>query len=260
MHGSEREDVTMKAVILTLVATLTLALAAVGEAAVIATWSADLDAIFVPPTVFSAGGGVTTAEPKELSWGDAVSPRSRLLFGDALTAVPLETNGPAIDGVPLTHENRILSLDVATLQSGTILLSVDLTSVPPGDASSLSFERTLRFIETDNNAVPCPAGDGQPCDDFLVFSNASLEESQFVIDDTLYTLVVSLDGLTPLSSEACATLGFAAGCRGLITIEDADNLFTPQVRLVAQAIPAPGAWLLLLAGGAGLLTTVRRRR
>jgi hypothetical protein len=248
----------MKRMILAVAAALSM-LASTADAAIIENWSADLDAIFVPPTVFSAGGGVTTAAPKELSWGDAVSPRSRLLLGDALTAVPLETNGPAIDGVPLTHENRILSLDVATLQTGTMLLSVDLTSVPPGDGAGLAFERSIRFIETDNNAVPCPAGDGQPCDDFLVFENASLEDLQFTIDGVLYTLVVNLDGLTPLSDSACATLGFAAGCRGLITVEDANNLFTPQIQITALAVSAP-LTLSLVGSGLLLAALLTRRR
>ena len=111
-------------------------------------------------------------------------------------------------GVPLTHVNNVLNTSDASLARGTIALSVDLTSVPPGASHLLSFDRIIEFIETDNAAVPCPAGDTNPCDDFLVFSAPTPEASQFTIDGVAYTLEVSLAGLTTLSDSACATLGF----------------------------------------------------
>ena len=165
----------------------TLLLAAPVQAALITTWSADLDAVFdTTAAVFRPGDGTPTVTPKLIEWGTTVV--SSLALGDAQTGVEIITNGTAVPGVPLTHVNRVLDTSDASLARGTIALSVDLTSVPPGAAHALAFDRLFEFIETENDATPCPAGDANPCDDFVV-SAASPEASQFVIDGVLYTLV-----------------------------------------------------------------------
>jgi hypothetical protein len=226
--------------------TALLATAAPAQAALITTWSADLDATFdTAAPVFRAGDGTPTVTPKLIEWGTTAI--SSLSLGDAQTGVEIITNGTAVPGVPLTHVNNVLSASDASLARGTIALSVDLTSVPPGATHLLSFDRIIEFIETPNAAVPCAAGDPNPCDDFLVFSAPNPEASQFVIDGVQYTLEVSLDGLTTLSDSACATLGFASGCRGLITVEDATNVFTPDIRITAVAVSATTPFTLVAA-------------
>lgn len=230
---------------LVLALALLLACPAVSAAALIEAWSADLDAVFdTTAPVFRAGDGTPTVTPKLISWGTTAI--SSLSLGDAQTGVEIITNGSTVPGVPLTHVNNVLSLTDASLARGTIALSVDLTSVPPGVSHALSFDRIIEFIETENAAVPCAAGDPNPCDDFLVFSAPNPEESQFVIDGVQYTLEVSLAGLTTLSDEACATLGFGSGCRGLITVEDATTVFTPDISITA-AVSAATPFTLLAA-------------
>lgn len=191
-----------------------------------------------------------TATPSTfLSWG-AVLPAERSSI-DIQTPVDgtVFTNGPAVDTPTFVHNNFILDTDFATLLSGVISSTITLTPLnPPGPGlPPVVREITFHFVETLNEADPCPAGDTQPCDDIFVLTGGSTVE-QFVFDGITYTFT-AFPGASVQPDEVCAAAGELAGCVGVITEEDAINQFTPQFTITAQ-VPAPAALLLL---GAGLL-------
>jgi hypothetical protein len=191
-------------------------------------------------------GGDTTVPSNFLSWG-AFHPaeRSSIEIGGPVVGTVF-TNGPAVDQPTFVHNNFILHGDFATLDTGTVTSTISLT--PPGSVNPIVRSVDFNFVETLNEADPCPAGDTQPCDDIFVLTGGTFVQ-QFELDGITYTLT-ALPGAVTQPDEVCLAAGEAPGCVGVVTEEDAVSSFTPQFTITAAQVPAPAPLLLL---GAGLL-------
>ncbi|WP_116364755.1 THxN family PEP-CTERM protein [Parahaliea mediterranea] len=134
----------------------------------------------------------------------------------------------------------------------------------PAGVFPTSGTQTINFLETDNDAVPCEAGGGNPCQDAFVVQGAGPLDTSFFFNGYFYNFFVSqADGspLDVLPDEACeAVLGAGAtGCVGLLTPEGGLNEFQFLVNLTAR-VPEPSILALFGFGLSGLALIGWRRR
>lgn len=256
------------------------------QAALIDFWDYEVDSGFGafnpaqgPGHTYGVVGSVINAElglPTVLKWGlpssqPGANPgqqQSGLSVTSQVVSPPLlPTNGPAVDGAVLTHDNFTLAQTGDSLTDAVLVSQLKLYANPPGNDGTP--EVTLgpapffiQFKET-SNLVPlasCPAESETPCADIFVLLNPGNLVQEFVLDDYKYTVTLLLEGLTDLSDEACAAAGVAGPCVGLITQENQSTSFQTKffITAVQLQVPEPGtvALLGLLVAGAGV---VRRR-
>lgn len=125
---------------------------------------------------------------------------------------------------------------------------------PAGNSAIMSVF-SADFKETPNQpALPC-------CDDIFVIEDASSlgNVASFVLSGYEYVLSLSTTGLDPLTDSQCAVLGYAPGCAGLVTQENAQNEFQFYVTLTAREVQVSEPSVLALMG-LGLLGLAFRRR
>lgn len=259
------------------------------SAALITTWSYEIDSAFTSFTgsagtessVTGSGGNAVLGGDTKLSWGigvpdptvqSSVSIESDVDGSGLLTDFPPAFIGNSVAGATFTHNNRVITADSVDLATFVLSTRLDLTGTaeqdPPGGtlpAGEIVGPITFNsFFTETRNAESCLPTSESVCDDIFVLSNAgelgALGSGQsFTIDDYQYTVFLDLQGLGTLTNAECAAAGADAGCVGLTTEEGLDNQFTSSVRIEAREVPAPAILALFGIGLMGLGFAARRR-
>ncbi len=263
----------------TITAIGSLALAGSLYASPITTWQVDVNTRFDTTSIVPTSG-VTVHDDKWLSWGDPAvtgGDQSALKITDSPNTSYVNTNGPAVANVSVTHYNQ--PIYAPSLESVNILSTLTLTPfVPPGapavTGATITFE--VLFEETPNNDDPCADGGANGsgvningCADIFVIDKDALnfEFTYNDLDDPGYerTYYISFfeltSGLNPLPAEACGAAGATAPCLGFRTPEEANTTFQFASLITTEPVRVPEPALLVLMGSAlSLFGLVRRRK
>jgi hypothetical protein len=231
-----------------------------------------------------------------LSWSDDDANTSSVQINDgdgtttntnAFTATePLDISDFAL-GPKVAHDNQTLnnnteSLDTAQATDFIVLAAAD-PALGPLDTRTLTYD--INFTETPNalTGTDCPSGnpDGVSCRDIFTIAGPGLtgesvdvtgtDDDAFVIDSFIipgdpgnpaieYTVFLLAEGLGILDDAICAAAGADPNCFGLVTDENANNVFQLQYAITAREIPEPAAILLIGLGLLGMAGLRRSRR
>jgi hypothetical protein len=280
-----QRNLKLKSAATTMAAALTLAFSATAQAdlidGIVDEWTVDVNTRFDTNSICDSTGdctsptGVTVINDKTLRWGD--SAQSGLNITDSPSQTTVETNGPAVGNVSVTHLNQPIT--GTTLSSVDILSTLTLTpSDPLGSGlapATITFK--INFAETPNGADPCADGGANGagvnengCADIFVIDQNSLNFPFFydldgagVLPNQQYfiSFFELTGGLIPLPVAACTAASATSPCLGFRTPEDADTTFQFAALITTEpvSIPEPGA-LALMGLGIGLMGLLHRRR
>jgi hypothetical protein len=279
----------VKRLVASAVAAAALAFAS-SASAIVAEWSASFENGFQDNTSFDWNGvaisesGATTvgglAAWTSLRWPGSGNQSGLDVTPGAIggvSSVSVFTNVlPPVDTIQITHLNRVITCDQGSPTTGSICLNalkdtvlltqLALTAIDfpgPGMDTPLGPLAVrmigIRFVETLNSG-PCgfPEQSGPACSDIFVTAPLDLSFSFVFLDGIKYFVEVGAEGLIDLSDEACAKVGVAAGCVGVVTQEGQDTPVLANIRIFTA--PEPGTPAILALGLLGLGFVTRRKR
>lgn len=260
----------------------TIVHAGIASAGPITTWQVDVSAIFDESTLiwevdpFQDGDWIS---PTSLRWGwegpDGSYTRSGLDIIDSPASASVNTNGPAVANISVTHINQ--PIIGTALDSVDILSTLTLTPLIPSGATAFSatIPYHVNFLETQNipeTGTSCADG-GQNgvgvningCADIFVIdpSSLSFDFKYPDLDGTPFLRTYNISffeltsGLNPLSSAACTAVGANSPCNGFETREKTDTTFQFAAQITTD-IPEPTVLTLMGLGFAGF--AYKRRR
>lgn len=248
---------------------------------IVDTWNISVVGQFLCGTAaFTPGTNNTSCTPSTMNWGTSTgSGQSGLDLVNGVGGATIDTNGPAVANVQITHRNQPItgnSLDKVSLQS-TLMLTPN-TPAGPGSVGPVAISFLIDFLETVNhpNSGNCAGGgtDGNGinsagCADIFVIDQTSLN-FPFMFDlgaaggnkgpqQYFISFFEETAGLNPLPPIACTnTVGYNP-CLGFRTAEGQNTTFRFAAVITTRpvSIPVPGT---LAAMGLGLLLLGAMRR
>ncbi len=266
-----------------LLAAVVLLGSAGAQAAMITQWNVNVNSFFDTSSIVwdHSNGGPSTVvtSTSKLIWGNPTTSPSSLAIGSSPANTFVNTNGPAVNNITLTHTNNPIT--GTTLDSVTLLSTLTLTpSIPSSSGlSPVTQDFVINFQETTNDPRPGLCADGgtygvgvnvNGCADIFVISQSSLNFAfdYYDIDDAINrTYYISFfeatNGLDALSSAACVAAGATSPCLGFETRENAITVaqFAALVTSEPVSIPEPGTLALFGIALAGFgVTGLKRRR
>jgi hypothetical protein len=231
-------------------------------------WSVGVVAQFLCGTVVWTGSAQSCAA-QTMSWGSGGV--SGLDISNPVGATIVNTNGPAVANVGITHRNQPIS--GSTLDEVKLRSTLTLTPFSPGGSGlpSASLDFLIDFQETPNGANPCANGGANGsgvnvngCGDIFVIDQGALNFAfQYDLGMGAKTYFISFfeqsGGLNPLPTAACSAVGVTSPCLGFVTPEEASTTFrfASVITTKPVEIPVPGT---LVSVGLGLLLLGLRRR
>jgi hypothetical protein len=244
-------------------------------ATVVTQWSVGVVGEFLCSTAtWTSGTSGTSCASQTMNWGSGGP--SGLDITNPLVATTVNTNGPAVANMAVTHRNQPITgstLDAVKLRSTLTLTPL----APPGSGlPSANLDFFIDFLETPNTpAFGSKCADGgdnlvgvniNGCADIFVIDQQSLNfPFDYNTGDGAVEYFISFfeqtGGLTPLPTAACDAVGVSTPCLGFRTPEGRNTTFNFAAVITTEpvSIPEPGtlasAGLALLALGA-----LRRRR
>lgn len=236
-------------------------------------WDVGVNGQFLCNTaVFTSGPNPqpnTSCAPGTMNWG--TNGTSGLDITNPVGASVVDTNGPAVANLSVTHRNQPInapSLDSVSLES-TLTLTPFTPAAPGLPSAALSF--LIEFQETPNGDAICEDGglqgvgvNANGCGDIFVIDQSSLNFAfQYDLGMGAQTYFISFfeqsGGLNPLPPAACTSAGVTPPCLGFVTAEGANTTFNfaAVITTAPVSVPVPGT---LASMGLGLLLLGLRRR
>lgn len=279
-----------------LAASIVASMSVAAHAALVTEWNYTVTSEFQASTVTWRSGttGGRSATADQVQWGpsggnsDLASPGSNR-SGVKITGNPASGSIDTFIGYPtppfsgadigltqvFTHYNRVLDSGYSTLNSISVLTTLNLTPTAPSGPAlpQESAVFSIDFYETPNAGSGGYCADGTPtsapqnaagCGDIFVLLG-NFDATKIDYDGVTYWVQIfeATGSLKPLSDDACTAAGAAKGCQGFITRENQNTpvqfafLLSTEPR---NEVPEPSSIALLGLGLGAAGYAARRRR
>ncbi len=250
---------------------------------IVDTWTVDVSAEFLCGTV-QWTDDAQTCNSQTMRWGTSTGEgRSGLDINNPPGATQVDTNGPAVANVGVTHLNRPVtgsSLESVALRSTLTLTPFQPASAEPSIGPN-SIDFLIEFLETPNGDNPCANGEAnnqgvndEGCADIFVIDRNALNFPFFFDLDGaggplqnqeyFISFFELTNGLNPLAEAACTAAGAANPCLGFLTPENATTPFQFAAVITTEEVvidvPAPATLVLFGIAMTGLGLFSRKRR